>query len=599
MINDDMYITEEEYTSGPKIDKSGSLAHINAGAKDRGEIGIVSGDIIDAEMKHRLETLDKEQIQAITEAKDIVKAYNDFIELKLEGYKNKGYSDDNIKVINNFIVSLNPFVQAQASLVTGKSTQDIMRDIKDGFTYRSEDPQYIRGLLQARLKYAETTEQLLKQIISNNAKILKLSSEQVQTMIKGSSPKNIKDMKDAINKNKDQFIKNKYLADCRPIGAGVLICSKGFEIGEANTDFEDSIQDLCNFDLVVRAHGTTSELTPRADERAKKRIKESLKKSKMLKLAKVSEKEINDTVDDCFKSLVTEKQWPTYTEKKKVAMLAYIQKYFQQNMQAEKDHARWEFADPIKFIDGKTYVSVVKLVKAAKEQGFKKIKMYQCNPGEYDLPESLKPGVVFTQRTNHIESAIINDYDAAEDENFNEVYRLEQYALNLCDEYTIDYNDDRYLAECMLYDSEEAIMEFSIKEVLTKLIELIRKIIGAIIGFIKKIVKGIGSLLQKIKDFITKKDQRKVEKKVQVTSITMEAAKLVTSNISSQDELYQIIQHNMNAIAKEYKKVTDKQVKINKDLENQLQRRVNTYHSESVLMCENSFFNIIFKELGL
>lgn len=594
MITDDMYITEEEFTAGPKIDKSGSLAHMNVLAKDKGEIGIVSGDIIDAEMKHRLETLDKEQIQAIAEAKDIVKAYNDFIDLKLEGYKNKGSSTDNLTIINNFIHSLNPFVQAQASTASGKSVQDIMRDIKDGYTYRSEDPQYIRGLLQARLKYAETTEQLLKQIISNNAKILKLSSEQVQTMIKGSSPKNIKDMKDAINKNKDQFIKNKYLADCRSIGAGVLICGKGFEIGEQYTDFEDSIQDLCNFDLVVRAHGTSSEVTPRADERAKKRIKESLKKSKMLKLARVSEKEINDTVDDCFKSIVTEKRWPTYTEKKKIAMLVYIQKYFNQNVQAEKDHARWEFADPVKFVDGKTYVSVVKFVKAAKEQGFKKIKMYQCNPGEHDLPESLKPGVVFTQRTNHIESAIINDYDAAEDENFNEVYKLEQYALNLCEEYNIDYNDDRYLAECMLYDSEEAIYEFSIKEVFTKLIELVRKIIGAIVGFIKRIVKGIGSLLTKIKDFLTNKDQRKIEKKVQVTSITMESAKLVNNTVSSQDELYQIIQHNMNAIAKEYRKVTNKQVKINKELENQLQREAATAKNESSnLFLDDIFFDSI------
>lgn len=581
MITDDMYITEEEFTAGPKIDKSGSLSHQNILSKDKGELGIVSGDIIDAEMKYRLETLDKQQIQAITEAKDIVKAYNDFVDLKLEEYKNKGASNDNLKVINNFIISLNPLVQQQASLVSGKSAQDIMRDIKDGYTYRSEDPQYIRGLLQARLKYAETTEQLLKQIISNNAKILKLSSEQIQTMIKGSSPKNIKDMKDAINKNKDKFIKNKYLADCRPIGAGVLICGKGFEIGGDLTDFEDSIQDLCNFDLVVRAHGSSSETTERADARAQKRIKESLKKSKMLKLARVSEKEIDDTVDDCFRSLVTERRWPTYTEKKKIAMLAYIQKYFNQNVQAEKDHSRWEFSYPIKFVDGKTYVSVVKFVKAAKEQGFKKIKMYQCNPGEYDLPESLKPGVVFTQRTNHVESAIINDYDAAEDENFNEVYKLEQYALNLCEEYNIDYNDDRYLAECMLYDSEEAIYEFSIKEVFTKLIELVRKIIGAIVGFIKRIVKGIGSLLTKIKDFLTNKDQRKVEKKVQVTSITMESAKLVNNTVSSQDELYQIIQHNMNAITKEYRKVTDKQVKINKELENQLQREAATAKNES------------------
>ena len=38
----------------------------------------------------------------------------------------------------------------------------------------------------------------------------------------------------------------------------------------------------------------------------------------------------------------------------------------------EVAHARWEFAKPIKFVDGKSYISVVKFVKACKDQGFKK-----------------------------------------------------------------------------------------------------------------------------------------------------------------------------------------------------------------------------------
>ena len=37
----------------------------------------------------------------------------------------------------------------------------------------------------------------------------------------------------------------------------------------------------------------------------------------------------------------------------------------------------------------------------------------------------------------------------------------------------------------------------------------------------------------------------------------------------------------MNAIAKQYRKVTDKQVKINKELENQLQREAATAKNES------------------
>lgn len=49
MTTDNMYITEEEYTAGSKIDTSGSAAAQNIGAKNKDQIGIVSGDIIDAE----------------------------------------------------------------------------------------------------------------------------------------------------------------------------------------------------------------------------------------------------------------------------------------------------------------------------------------------------------------------------------------------------------------------------------------------------------------------------------------------------------------------------------------------------------------------
>lgn len=200
MITDNTYITEEEYIAAPKIDKSGSAAAQNMGAKNKTEIGIVSGDIIDAEMKHRLETLDKEQYQAILESKDIVKAYNDFIDLKIDEYKNKTDDSDTIKIIKTFQTCFNDFYQLQNSWASGKSVEEIKRDVKDGFTYQSQDPQFIRLLLQTRLKYAETTEKLLKQLIENNAKVLKISSSQLDTMIKGSSPQNIKDMKDQIEK---------------------------------------------------------------------------------------------------------------------------------------------------------------------------------------------------------------------------------------------------------------------------------------------------------------------------------------------------------------------------------------------------------------
>lgn len=576
MIADEMYITEEDYTAGSKIDTSGSAAAQNIGAKNKDQIGIVSGDIIDAEMKHRLETLDKQQVQAILESKDIVKAYNDFVDLKIEDYKSKGEDSESLRIVKSFALCFNDFYQFANSQATGKSVEQLKHDVKDGFTYQSQDSQFIRQLLQTRLKYAECTERLLKQVIENNAKVLKISSAQLETMIKGSSPQNIKDMKDQIEKNKDQFVKNKYLADCRPIGGGILVCGEGFEIGGENTKFEDSIQDLLHYDVVVRAHGTSSELSERADARASKKIKEGLHKSKLLKLGRIKEKEIDDTVDEIFNYLKTKGQWPLEdykSEPRKMAVLMFMQKWFKKSLQDEKDHARWEFAKPITFVDGKSYVSVVKFVRACKDQGFKKIKMYQCNPGEYDLPESLKPGVVFTQRTNYIESTIVKDYEVAENIALEGVYQLEQTALQLCEENGIDYNDNTYLTECMNYfhNNKEFIAEGLVSSALGKLVEICKTVIGAIIGFIKKIAELIAGLIQKIAEFIKGKDKRKVKKDVEVSTISLEAAKIKKTKVASQDELYKVVETDLNNTAKEYRKVAQKQAQINKQLQQQLE----------------------------
>lgn len=603
MIIDDMYITEEDYTVAPKIDKSGSAAAQNTGAKNKTEIGIVSGDIIDAEMKHRLETLDKEQYQAILESKDIVKAYNDFVDLKIEEYKNKNEDSDTIKIIRTFQSCFNDFYQLNNSLVSGKSVEEIKRDVKDGFTYQSQDPQFIRQLLQTRLRYAETTEKLLKQLIENNAKVLKISSSQLDTMIKGSSPQNIKDMKDQIEKNQDQFIKNQYLADCRSIGAGILVCGFDFEIGGPNTKFKDCIQDLLHYDVVVRSHGQDSTLTERTDPRLRKKVTEALKKSKLLKLSRVTDKDIEGVIADFYAYVAKNQRQPTANDlykndKKKQTIYNMFLVQCKKSYKDEVAHARWEFAKPIKFVDGKSYISVVKFVKACKDQGFKKIKMYQCNPGEFDLPEKLKPGVIFTQRTNYIESTLIKDYEVTENPSLDGVYQLEQLALQLCDENNIDYNDDNYLTECMNYYQnfdQEILSEGIISSVFEKLIEICKKVIAAIIGFIKRIVGFIGNLIKKAFEFIKNRDQRKVKKQVKVISVTLEAAKIKTNTVSSQDELYKIIEGNLNSIAKEYRKVADKQARITKQLQQQLEIQSRKAQNESTMKYEsgNVFDNII------
>lgn len=447
----------------------------------------------------------------------------------------------------------------------------IQKKIIDGFTYQSQDPKFIRALLETRLQYANTTQKLLKKIIENNAKFLKISSAQLQTMISSSSPKNIKDMKDAIAKNEKEFIKNKYLADCRSIGAGVLITGKEFEIGSDKVKFEDYIQDLCNFDLVVLAHGSNSVYSPGAEKQLVERVKNKLKAAGVTNTAKY------DLINKKSKEAMLKGQMPELTkdEEEYVNKVSELvdDKVIGDFGKSRKDD-KWEFSYPIIFVDGKRYVNIENFIRAAKKQGFKKIKLYSCNPGSYDLPADIKAGVVFSKRTNYLETTFVKDYEVAENSYLEGVFELEELARQLCEENDIDYNDDKYLTECMNYfeENKEFITEGLISTALGKLVEICRTIIGAIVGFIKKIAGMIAGLIRKIAEFIKGKDQRKIKNTdVEVNTITLETAKLKKTKVHSQQELYKVVETDLNNAAKEYRKVASKQAQINKQLQQQLE----------------------------
>lgn len=608
MIIDDInkYIIEADYAGGPKTDISGAGKNFNVTAKHAKEISIVSGDMFDAEMKHRLENFDKEQTKAILESKDIVQAYNDFVQLKIDNilkaegkYKN---FEDAPKIFQTFVQ-----LHAKSSLVdlfgTGSfSGHPTTKSIIDGFVYTDQDPKFIRALLEARLEYCNTTQKLLKKIIENNATILKLSSSQIQTLISGSDADNVKDLKEAINKNKDQFIKNKYLINCKDIGAGVMITGEGFEIGEV-VKFEDYIQDLVNYDLVVLAHGSDSSMSPRTEEKLKQRAIDKIPKSLYGRLKHITAKEVSDLYDKLNdhmqKSGGVFQSLPEMTNREKLIYVLFT-KSNQKGLAKEKKNANWEFSFPVKGPDGKSYVSVPGFVKAMKQKGYNKIKLYSCNPGEFDLPDDLKPGVVFSKRTNYVENNIY--WDATDsiinESTLDEVYELEQLALDICQENDINYNDNEYLTECMNYvsnNSEILNEENIVVKGLKALIELCKRVIGAIVGFIKSIVNAIMQLIEKIKAFIKNKDARKMNnKQVEVSVIAMEGAKIKTAKVSSQEELYKAVEASINSVSKEYRKVADKQSKINKELQMQLERADRKANNESASIYDKILNNIIY-----
>lgn len=130
---------------------------------------------------------------------------------------------------------------------------------------------------------------------------------------------------------------------------------------------------------------------------------------------------------------------------------------------------------------------------------------------------------------------------------------------------------------------------------LKALVELCKKVIGAIVGFIKAIVNAIMQLIEKIKAFIKNKDARKMKnKQVEVSVIAMEGAKIKTAKVSSQEELYKAVEASINSVSKEYRKVADKQSKINKELQMQLERADKKMNNENASIYDNILNNTIY-----
>lgn len=312
----------------------------------------------------------------------------------------------------------------------------------------------------------------------------------------------------------------------------------------------------------------------------------------------IKKKIIKNKVEEVKKDVIEKNSFDiAYDDMEKRNIIRYAETAY---FRAKFGQGKWVFEYPVKFIDGKTYTDIETFIRSAKKQGFKKIKMYSCNPGSYDLPEDLKQGVVFSKRTNFLEnySMLSDTITYCEDNKY--IYELEEFCIQLCEENDIDYNDNDYLNECMNFKIDtDIITEGKLANIIFKLIEICKKVIGAIIGFIKKIVQGIVKLLSKIKNFLMNKDQRKIKNTVKINSIVIEAAKLKKEEAHSQEELYQIVQKNMNQLAKEYRTQADKQTKINKQLQMQLERKAQTVKNESGIVYGNEFSNNILKELGI
>ena len=593
------------------------------------DISIISGDIFDSEITHHIENFEKSQYEAMLESENIVRDYNNFIQLKIENLIKTKRTNNNVAIFDTFLVFYNtsieeynkqkndPEVVKELENLGIKSENDLKKYIIGEFTHKpSENPKIIKQLLEMRLKYVNTTISLLKNMVSNNAKILGLTSKELEDIMKISDVKDVNKLKEIFLKNENKFVKNRYCIDMRSIGAGMVITGKEFEIDSENihTNIGNFLQDLVHYDLIVVAHGDDQEIKRKSDSYDNSKGVESIDKTP-IEIYEEIEDAIYKKYDEdqarmflkCFKKVYNKNRvyidyemFPSISKLQKIISddninldsdsvnkmskdaesiyKKYIEKYKNKytysssNMVSEGN--KWTFAYPIQY-NGKTYKEVEKLIKDAKANGCKKIKLYSCNPGHYKLSKELEDGVVYSKTCVYIESGrIINKSDYEDNTDLFELYLLENSLIKYAEENNIDYYNNTYL-EAATYDmlnGIEYLNEGITGNILDKLLSFIAKIIATIINLVKKLIECIKNFFNIIADKIKIRKHGKISKKIKFKYAILEDAKVVDAEADSQEDIKKAVTKSCKTISKELRARSDLQLKIINDIKKQVEQ---------------------------
>ena len=235
-------------------DYENSLGRINPMKNlNNHDSSIMSGDAIDVEIKSSIETFDIEQQKLLLESANIVEDYKNFINCNID--KNVLYAGENGQGPS--------YAQIFHTMKYLFINDDLNKNFLTNFYNISDDPEQIKQVIQARITYIQGLNEILKTMVKKNAKMLGLTSAEVEVLIQGLSndktnAETIGKIKDIIVKNKDKFIKNGgRVLDLRPIGAGVYVGSDADEdfLVKSDEKMKTIIQRLLSYDLEIETHG--------------------------------------------------------------------------------------------------------------------------------------------------------------------------------------------------------------------------------------------------------------------------------------------------------------------------------------------------------
>lgn len=232
----------------------------------------------------------------------------------------------------------------------------------------------------------------------------------------------------------------------------------------------------------------------------------------------------------------------------------------------------WD-CQPTRTLNGGPFGDVNELVRQLIKEGFKKIKIEDCNPGHHKLADDIMKtkGVLINHSdfSNYVESGDLYYNDPS----LQYLIEAENDLRSFASECDIDYNDDAYIEECMKWyiNNQEIIQE----GVWDSTKEFGKKVIAVIVGFFKKIIGYVKLAISKIKGLLfgTKEKPKNTKSKtpeIKIKLINLDSKKIDEFTAQCRDDLNDIWEKTTATISKEIKRQSELQSKLSKELERDL-----------------------------
>ena len=524
-------------------------------------------DIVDSQLKSRVDQFDKERAETILKSDHIVEEYNLWIEGQIDKIMtsfNKYLNINRVYNINREAIngSITLASDLARELYRGGVPENKIRDyLKGTFFYQTEDPEEIKHLLTARLNYCKKITSLLQQMLTNNYKILGLTENEMKmyTDDLNNSPRSVRDLRLLIIKNKDKFITNNgECIDLTSLGfgkifittthrkdlIGALSLQEDPESG-TNTNFSAAIDSFLQkamiYECVVLSHG--------AD---------------MTRLGYNINARINDYIVD-------------KSEKKSDFIKGKLPKFTNYDKAENKGNLlrkRW-MMQPIRSDKSGYFTDMSAFIRQLIKEGYKKILIAACNPGSHKLDKDIMdtPGVTinYSDFSNLMENGTgydDYDYDLLNDMDMS-IYDGEQELIQLAESYGLNYYD---------IDIDNMVINESIKDTIKT---YAHKVVSFIIGLFKKAWEFLKRIVNNLKERFSKLKSAKSKKKINISLALTEAAQNKKFTIDSTDDLKKLVTQSCNSIQKELQKRQKDQINISRKLEMMTSKIKETSQKES------------------